>query len=205
MANQYKNKVVYNGTTLIDISDTTAVQSDVASGKSFYSASGQKVLGTGNIGASVTITDEANATGITCVITTGQTPTPTPTPTPSGNIPLNTQLIDFTKVKMGYILEGTDGSEVANEYGAISDYTQIDPSMTFTYVGYQWWDSVFYDSSKAFIGSFTNKDYADTTDETDNAHGTLTSSRIPSNAVYIRISAVTNYDDNDGLSLIRTT
>ena len=45
MANQYKNKVVYNGTTLIDISDTTAVQSDVASGKSFYTASGQKLLG----------------------------------------------------------------------------------------------------------------------------------------------------------------
>lgn len=50
MANQYKNKVVYNGTTLIDISDTTAVQSDVASGKSFYTASGQKLLGTASGG-----------------------------------------------------------------------------------------------------------------------------------------------------------
>lgn len=47
MPNQYVNKVVRSdGATLMDISDTTAVASDVASGKYFYLATGAKVAGT---------------------------------------------------------------------------------------------------------------------------------------------------------------
>lgn len=46
MPNQYKNKVVFNGNTLIDISDTTAVDSDVLAGKEYYRADGSKGTGT---------------------------------------------------------------------------------------------------------------------------------------------------------------
>lgn len=55
--NQYVNKVVYGAVSIIDITPTTAVESDVAQGKVFFKADGSQATGTasGGGGSSYTL------------------------------------------------------------------------------------------------------------------------------------------------------
>lgn len=149
-----------------------------------------------NVSGGVTVTDVANTTGTTCVITTGSAP--------SEDIPLNTQLIDFTAIKSGYIVDGDTGEETVSQWSSCSDFTLIDPSMTFSYIGYQWYDIVFYDSSKSYISNITMYQDTGVTITNDYAHGTLTPSKIPSTAKYVRINSYPTNPSSTQLSLIRT-
>lgn len=218
--------------TALDISDTTAVAADVAQGKYFYTAAGVKTAGTGSGGTpsatahtiyfefsdntNTTITAYYDDSFISDAIT-ATTPTTYGSKTVTlaqldgvtwyepADIPLNTQLIDYTAVKNGYIIDGDTGEEASQSAGFASDYTLIDSTMTFTYIGYRWWDAAFYDSSKSYISGFTQGDYADSIDSNDIAHGTLTPSRIPSNAAYIRLTSYpAGSASSTYMSLIRT-
>lgn len=121
-------------------------------------------------------------------------------------IPLNTELIDFTKVTNDYIIDYTTGEAVAEQWYSVSDYTPINSEMTFSYTGCRWQYLGFYDSSKAFISSIYM--YNDTTESQNNSNignGTLSGNEIPSNAAYIRITSVyMSSADDSALSLIRT-
>ena len=121
-------------------------------------------------------------------------------PTP---IPLNTQLIDFTKVVIGYVVDETTGEETVNEWSCCSDFTLIDPSMTFQYIGYEWYSMVFYTASKGYISSLYMHADADSI-VSGYAHGTLNPLKIPPTAMYVRINTNPNVVDSTMLSLIRT-
>lgn len=155
-------------------------------------------------GGSVTITDEINATGTTCVITSGSTPTPTPdpTPTPSGDIPLNTELIDFSAVENDMLLDNGSGQTFEYEWASTSDYTEIDPSMTFSYIGWGSGYVCFYDSTKTYL-TYLSINQDGEGDEYGVKTGTLTPAKIPATAKYVRINSLRNPDSSE-LSLIRT-
>ncbi len=216
--------------TALDISDTTAVAADVAQGKYFYTAQGVKTAGTGSGGTpsatahtiyfefsdetDTTITAYYDSTFISDAIT-ATTPTTYGQKTvtlaqldgvtwyePSA-IPLNTQLIDFSAVLNDTLLDPGNGNTVEYSYISTSDFTKIDPSMTFSYTGIGMAYVCFYNSSKTFISSLTiSEDTGGGGYEACN--GTLTPAKIPASAEYVRINSFNNPSSSE-LSLIRTS
>lgn len=216
--------------TALDISDTTAVASDVAQGKYFYTAQGVKTAGTGSGGSpsatqhsiyfefsdstNTTITAYWDDSFISNSIT-ATTPTTYGGKTVtlaqldgvtwyevSGDIPLNTELVDYTKVRTGYIVDSNGDIVASDAWECVTDYIPIDPSMTFSFKVSNYDNVGFYTSSKAMVSVISSEFLAETTSG-GYALGTLNSSNIPSNAAYIVMPGNT-YDIQNSMSLIRT-
>ena len=254
--------------TALDISDTTAVASDVAQGKYFYTAQGVKTAGAASGGGSsptlvtktITVNGTYNASSdnadgyssVTVNVSGGGTPSATAhtiyfefadstnttltgywndsfissaitatTPTTynnktvtlaqldnvtwyePANIPIGVELIDYTKVTDDYAI-GSNGEPYEAEWFCATDYTVIDPSMTFSYTCSYWHNISFYNSSKTFIGKIdVNTDSTVDPDDSNVGHGTLTPAKIPASAMYVRLTGFKN-PSSDDTSLIRT-
>lgn len=111
MANAYKNKVVYGGNTLIDLTDATATASDVLSGKTAYGATGQKLTGTIASKSSSDLT----ASGATVTVPAGyysaqasKSVSTTTHPNPTASVNSGTGLVTASHTQAaGYVAAGT--------------------------------------------------------------------------------------------------
>ncbi len=106
-------------------------------------------------------------------------------------IPLDTELIDFTKVKTETMVNnsGAEYQDSNTSSSCCTDFIPIDPNMTFTLMAYHWYRSIFYNEDKQAVGNIYIHDNG-----TPSAEGsvfwvvTLNSTNIPANAAYIRIN-----------------
>ena len=117
------------------------------------------------------------------------------------NIPIGVELIVYNDVQTGYSINA-DGSIVASDlWNCVTDYTEIDYSMTFSFACSQYAYIGFYDKNKNAIRTVEADSIKDSAADYV-AFGTLDSSIIPAGAAYIVLRG--NSYSIEEISLIRT-
>ena len=117
-------------------------------------------------------------------------------------IPLNTQLIDYTKCTYNKALN-LSGEEIAQDWYYVSDFTPVETTMNFSYRAGYWTYIGFYNESQTALATVAVYNHG-TQDSNDSntGYGNITGSNLPAGTKYIRISGTS--DDNNHMSLIRT-
>lgn len=120
----------------------------------------------------------------------------------SGDIPLNTELVDYSAVRTGYYVDDNGTITAGEAWDCVTDYIAIDPSMTFTFKSRAWYGIGFFDTSKTLIVGYLSNDLGTASGEV--VTGTITPSVIPSNAAYVVLTGNPYQLTASALSLIRT-
>lgn len=215
--------------TALDISDSTATAADVLNSKWFYTAQGVKTQGTATGGGGATqhvIHLEFNdntSTNISVYYDNSLIGTMitsyAPSPWTYNNklvveaqldgvtwyeytpIPIGVELIDYTAVSNNTAIDST-GAAVTQEWYYTSDYTAVDPSMTFSYTAGTWFYIGVYDDSHNVVRTiYVYSDGTVDPDDSNTSHGTLSGSKL-TGAAYVRLCGT--WYDSDYMSLIRT-
>lgn len=217
----------------IDLSqDTVSSAADIMSGKYGHLNTGERVLGTGQGGGTPSATahtvyfefSDETSTTITAYYDSAfvsdairaTTPTTYDSKTVtlaqldgvtwyevSGDIPLNTELVDYNAVRTGYVVGDSGAIEPGESWECVTDYLPIDSSMTFTFKMLDWYKFGLYDANKNVVQVYSAHDIADSTGN-EVATGTLNSSIIPSTAKYVVLVGNPYNLSSNTLSLIRT-
>ena len=117
-------------------------------------------------------------------------------------IPLNIQLIDYTKVSSDTAI-GSSGIAETQQYYYTSDYTPVQEGMTFSYTAGTWFYIGVYDANKTVLRTiYVYDDGTQDSNNTNLAHGTLSGSEL-TGAKYVRLCS-TGGSSADDMSLIRT-
>lgn len=215
--------------TFTDVSDSTAVAADVLNSKWFYTAQGIRTQGTATGGGGATQHvihlefDDSTDTDIDVYYDDALIGTMITAYAPSSwtynnktvtlaqldgvtwyeytPIPIGVELIDYTAVTADTAI-GSDGAAMSQEWYYASDYTAIDPSMSFSYRAGTWFYIGFYTEAKTTISTlYAYTDGTQDPSDSNTAYGTLTG-KIPSNAAYVRLCGT--WYDSAHMSLIRT-
>lgn len=124
------------------------------------------------------------------------------------NIPIGVELIDFTSITNDTSINTDTGEQQYTQWYGITDYTPIDPSMTFSFKCVYWGSITFFDRNKNYLtyarpygSNWATQDQNDT----NIGIGTLDSSVIPQNAAYLILPTWNDEQQQNGTtSLIRT-
>lgn len=119
-SNPYVNKVVYGGTTLIDISDTTATADKILSGYGAYGADGHWMDGTASAGSgsAITVVDTLDANGGTIRTITA--------------VSLEGDTVAADKLLSGYTAHNSLGEAITGTYVPSSTSTQSNKTVSPT-------------------------------------------------------------------------